>query len=103
MTEHLRVDAQALGKAAEFADEVADALIDRQQMVAGLLAELMDTGWRGSGADACGSAWQTWTDGFRRIIAGLHDESMALRLAADAYRDSDADESGVIGDAGSRI
>lgn len=103
MTDQLRVDAQEMMQAAEFADGIADTLIDRQQVLAGQMAELTDTCWQGSGADACGSAWQEWTDGFRRIIAGLHDESMALRLAASSYRNTDAHSSGTIGDAGSQI
>lgn len=103
MSDPLRVDAQALGQVAEFAERVSDALIDRQQLLAGHMAELLESGWRGSGAEACASAWQAWTDGFRHIIAGLADEAMALRLAASEYVASDTLGSEAITESGARF
>ncbi|SCX15477.1 WXG100 family type VII secretion target [Mycolicibacterium fluoranthenivorans] len=103
MTDALRVDSAALADAAAFADSVANALIDKQLALAGQISELLDAGWRGQGADSCRNAWETWTDGFRHVIAGLSDEALALRLAAVAYTSGDADESDQISDAGQRF
>lgn len=90
----LKVIPEELEQHAALADSVADLLIDRQQKLARQMTELLESGWKGTGADACQSAWNEWNQGFRLMVSGLVDEAAALRLAAKSYRTTDGGSAG---------
>lgn len=85
----LKVTPEELEQQAAFADSVADLLIDKHQKLSGQMVDLLESGWKGAGADACRAAWSEWNKGFRLMINGLADEAQALRLAASSYRNTD--------------
>lgn len=90
----LKVTPEELEQQAAFADTVADLLIDKHQKLSGQMIDLLEEGWKGSGAEACQMAWNEWNKGFRLMINGLADEAQALRLAANSYRNTDGASAG---------
>jgi WXG100 family type VII secretion target len=94
--ESLRVVPADLAAAAQFADSVADQLVDRYSQTSEVVAALLDGGWKGSAADACAAAWQEWSDGFRLVVMGLRDEATAMQMAADQYVSTDGDSASEI-------
>lgn len=85
----LKVTPEELEQQAAFADAVANLLIDKHQKLSAQMVELLESRWKGAGADACHAAWSEWNKGFRLMINGLADEAQALRLAAGSYRSTD--------------
>ncbi|SHY88722.1 WXG100 family type VII secretion target [Mycobacteroides abscessus] len=94
----LKVTPEELEQHAAFADAVADLLIDKHQKLSGQMVDLLESGWKGAGADACQAAWNEWNKGFRLMINGLADEAQALRLAAGSYRNTDGGSAGNLSD-----
>ncbi|KAA0099981.1 WXG100 family type VII secretion target [Mycolicibacterium sp. P1-18] len=91
-SEGLRVTSERLTATASFADQVADELVNEYQRLADDVIELLDGRWTGAAADACRSAWEEWTEGFRLVVRGLHDEATAMEVSASKY--DSADEQG---------
>lgn len=85
----LKVTPEELEQQAAFADSVADLLINKYQKLSGQMVDLLESSWKGEGADACQAAWNEWNKGFRLMISGLADEAQALRLAASAFRNTE--------------
>lgn len=94
----LKVTPEELEQQAAFADAIADLLIDKHQKLSGQMVDLLESGWKGAGADACHAAWTEWNKGFRLMISGLADEARALRLAAGSYRTTEAGSAGRFND-----
>jgi WXG100 family type VII secretion target len=94
--ESLHVDTSALAAAGQFADRMADQLADRYSQLSAAVTTLLDSGWKGSSADACGDAWREWSDGFRLVVMGLRDEATAMQLAANQYASADGDGASTI-------
>ncbi|RIT43484.1 WXG100 family type VII secretion target [Mycobacteroides abscessus] len=94
----LKVTPEELEQQAAFADTVADLLINKHQKLSGQMTALLESGWKGAGADACHAAWSEWNKGFRMMINGLADEAQALRLAANSYRSTETGSAGNIAD-----
>ncbi|MBB4853934.1 WXG100 family type VII secretion target [Mycobacteroides chelonae] len=67
------------------------------------MVELLESGWKGAGADACHAAWSEWNKGFRLMINGLADEAQALRLAASSYRSTDGGSAARFNDSGTQL
>ena len=89
--------------AAQGADSTADELFERYHAVAGEVASLLDGSWKGVAADACRSAWEEWSDGFRLVLMGLRDEAEALRAAAGEYLAADGSGAADVSGAGQYI
>lgn len=89
MSGELRVNPADLQTIAQAADATADELFERYHAAATEIASLLDDGWKGMAADACQSAWDEWSDGFRLTVMGLRDEAEALRVAAGEYEAAD--------------
>lgn len=99
----LKVTPEELEQQAAFADAVANLLIDKHQKLTAQMVDLLESGWKGAGADACQAAWSEWNNGFRLMINGLADEAQELRLAAGSYRDTDGGSAGRFQDIDKRL
>jgi len=99
----LKVTPEELEQQAAFADSVANLLIDKHQKLSAQMVDLLESGWKGTGSDACGSAWSEWNRGFRLMINGLADEAQALRLAASSYRNTDGGAAHRFDDTGTQL
>lgn len=99
----LKATPEELEQQAAFADAVANLLIDKHQKLTGQMVDLLESGWKGAGADACQAAWTEWNKGFRLMINSLADEAQALRLAAGSYRNTDDGSAGRFHDVDKRL
>lgn len=99
----LKVTPEELEQHAALADSVANLLIDKHQKLSGQMADLLESRWKGAGAQACQAAWNEWNKGFRLMINGLADEAQALRLAANSYRNTDGVSAGRFCDADKQL
>lgn len=90
-SDELRVVSADLTAAAQFADGIADQLVDRYSQTSEAIAALLDGNWKGAAADACADAWREWRDGFRQVVMGLRDEATAMQTAASQYDATDGD------------
>lgn len=99
----LKVSPEELEQHAALADSVANLLIDKQQKLAAQMTDLLESSWKGAGADACHTAWAEWNKGFRLMIVGLADEAQALRLTANSYRNTESGSAGNIAETAQQL
>ncbi|WP_020099064.1 WXG100 family type VII secretion target [Mycobacterium sp. 360MFTsu5.1] len=103
MSGELRVNPADLTLTAQAADTTADEMFERYHAMAAEVVGLLDGRWKGAAADACRSAWDEWSDGFRLVLMGLRDEADVLRAGANEYTAADSRGAAGVSSAGQAI